>query len=368
MKKLSLLLAVAVAIAAVSCGTGGNSIPDAFKGLDKVADDFNAFDRELAKQHEGEAVYGIDTLYKKLEADLEALAPKLISKTIPTECNPESGFIINGDLAVTGVSTKNGSIEVAFSAPLESKDDKKPGKLYYICYDNDGILSQSGECDQKDGAIHVAVKLKYSFIKKEYDIDTRTTFELPSPARDRFMRTVQMQKIVIVSKDEFENHLIDKNGIASIKLGSPIDNIPQMLYSVYDKLEKKSETQYFEGGDEEIVEFYEASLNGHPVAQFFDYDSGVVKYIKVLSADLSVKGMNLSLDSTAEELISLHGEHVTNDGTLLITYRNVHFYGIRLTPRGYDKVSAAYLNGSSRIFLEKDDIEPLSHAEYIMIY
>lgn len=176
---------------------------------------------------------------------------------------------------------------------------------------------------------------------------------------------LQMKKISIVNETEVTYHSITKNGCGEIKLGLPIDNLPQSVYGVYDKIDKKSRSEDDEYGDQYVVEYYEASISGHPVAEIFDYGTGEVQCIKVLSTNLWV-GRDLTLDSTAYELISNHGESVTNDGVLFISYREVQFYGIKLKQSGYEKVSDAYLSGQ-RPFLTYYDIEPLSRAEYILV-
>ena len=370
MKKLTgFAVALLGAIGLSACGSGGDGkIPAAFAGLDRVAEDFTAFERAYAEEHAGEVAFSVDTLYKKLSADLKQLSPDLLTKTVTTECNPAGNLQIKAPLSVAEVVEKTGNFEVTLVATVETKDGEQlPHKLYFICYDADGETLQWGTCVKEEGHVEVTVKFPYHFRETEWNSDLRRAVEIPSPNRDRFMKLVRMDKIALVTESEYNAHWMDKNGCGPIAVGMPVDQIPQAVYGAYDKLEQKTREEVYEGGDSETVAYYEASLNGRPVLEINDYGMGKVYNIKVLSTNFWLRRRGITLDRTAAEFLSTHGENLTEDGVLFFAIGGAYFYGITLTESGWQKVSDAYLDGR-RPFLTREDVDPLSRPEYAIIF
>ncbi len=161
-----------------------------------------------------------------------------------------------------------------------------------------------------------------------------------------------------------DNISITSAGIGKVKTGAVISKLPKQIAGVYDKLEMVSEDFSDEGGYEDTISIYRATLNGEIVFEFYPEDDkvgSIIVYSKIFKTN-----SGLSLNSTPADLFSAGGKVISfNDGGEGIICNGLLFKGLPMTPQGQKKSERAYFGED--ITFDMSDFDTNGHPSEIII-
>ena len=204
--------------------------------------------------------------------------------------------------------------------------------------------------------------------KKDARTEQQPTQPVPKPAQEKpEPKAAQPQPAANptpVAEPSPAMVLITKDGVGPVKLGAAVASLPNSVDGLYDKLEKTSREEFFEGGDSDVITVYVAKLKGKAVFEIIP-DEGNVDCVNILSPELkTTHGMGLS--STPRELFSAGG-HVleSNEGVAGVLCDGVLFVKIPMTKTGQKKAEQSYLGET--VSFNTSDFTADGHAAKIVI-
>ena len=161
-----------------------------------------------------------------------------------------------------------------------------------------------------------------------------------------------------------DNNSITAAGIGQVKTGASISKLPKQIAGIYDKLELVSKYYCDEGGYEDTISIYRATLNGETVFEFYPEDEKIGS-ISVYSKTLKTNN-GLSLNSCPADLFSAGGKVISfNSGGEAILCDGLLFQGLPMTQQGYKKSEQAYFG--EPVTFDVSDFEANGHPSEILI-
>lgn len=152
-------------------------------------------------------------------------------------------------------------------------------------------------------------------------------------------------------------------GIGPVIIGKQVSTLPKSIPGLYDKLEKVSRTESFEGGEEEVLTYCQAKLGQEVVFEFLENEK--VDGLRVYSKKLTTT-RGLGLQATPADLFSAGGKVLEgNDGVEGVLCEGILYVNIPFTQTGQKKANQSYLG--EVVSFNVSDFVAGSHAEVLVI-